>query len=274
MSRRYNRRLLKFRTGQVAPSGRGKPFIPLSKTYFARCSTSMICSATTAGDVASFRVGEYNNPLSVSGNETFTYEGTVAETSQKHPTGHESVRTQGYDMAQVLSCKYVFTVSFKGGTDTTQDWVFAYKFTNDADVSDEIALTAGVLTVDLWHDLRMTRSWTWHRFSSVRSGGSIFNSSGIIPINVPSVAKISYEMNRDALNSDDVSKFPTRHQVLDGTALSVSDLPVFLTFMVFTTQGVALSAGDIQLEIDWFAHVKVARDVDDEAIIENLDHDT
>ncbi len=264
---------LKFRTGNVAPAGRGKPFIPQTKTYNARCVTTIINSATTSGDIACFFPGQYNLPLSVaSSNEAFTFEGTVAESSAKHPTGHAEAIAQGYDTAEVLSCLYRFTIRFQGADAATKDFCFAYKFTNDLDVDDEVAFTAGVLSVDQWHNMQMTRAWTWKRFSATQSGGSIWPSSGIVNVNIPSVAKLMYGMNRDLIPPD--NKFPLRSVIADTATISTFELPLALAFCVFTTNGIALAAADIIIEIDWFGKVRLARDIGDEAIIENLDHGT
>lgn len=234
----------------------------------------MIVSATTAGDFATFRVGEYNLPLSVTGNETFTFEGTVAESSAKHPTGHADALAQGYDTAEVKACSYRFTVRFAGTDSGTKDWVFAYKFGTDPDVSNEVAFTAGVLSVDQWHNMQMTRSWTYRRFSAINSGGSIWPSSGIINIPVPSVPKLQYAMNKHVEQNDDVSNNPNRFDILDGTTVGVSELPTHLHWCVFTSNGTPFAAGDVVVEIQWTGRVNLQRRLLDENIIENLDHGT
>ncbi len=268
--KRKDKNLLKFRTGNVAPAGRGKPFIPTTKTYNARCVTSIVNSSTTSGDIGQFRVGEYNLPLTFQANETFTFEGTVVESSAKHPTGHAEAIAQGYDVAEVLSCLYRFTIRFQGTDAAAKDYVFAYKFTNDIAIVDEVAFTAGVLSVDQWHNMQMTRAWTWKRFSGVNSGGSIWPSSGVVEVRIPSCAKLSYAMNKEL--TTDTLIHPMRFPIVDSTTLGASELPCSLVFCIFTSNGIALAAADMIIEIDWFGKVRLARDIGDEAIIENLDH--
>lgn len=246
-----------FRTGNVAAAGKGKPFIPQTKSYNARCSTQFICSGTTAGDHCVFSVPEFNIPCTRTDNLTFVTPGTSAQESFRHPTGHEEAIAQGYDTAEVKSCMYRFHIAFTGGNNVLQDWVFAYKFSSVSHVSEPI-MTAGALTISAWADLRQTRGWVWKRMSGSNSGGSIHPSVAVIDIKVPSVAKLAYAMNKDAVGDEDNEPF--RSILLDGVTVSTFEKPLFLHILVIVPSGTALTQQDITIDMDWFGRVKLARE--------------
>lgn len=248
--------LVRFRTGNVAPSGQGKPFKPRTKTYNARCSTQMICSSTTAGDHCTFSVPEYNLPLTRVDNASFVNPGTAAEEGFRHPTGHTDAIAQGYASAEVLSCMYRFHIAFTGGNNVLQDWVFAYKFSALSHVSEPI-MTAGALTISAWADLRQTRGWVWKRMSGSNSGGSIHPSVAVVDIKVPSVAKLGHAF-ADETVGDDIDD-PFRSLVLDNATVSTFQKACFLHILVIVPSGTALSQQDITIDMDWFGKVKLIR---------------
>ncbi len=264
----WEARQLRFRTGNIPSSGKGKPFTPNSKTFFARCSGTYMSGGTLAGDVAVMNCLDYNIPIALEGNETFAHAGPTAD-AHRHPTGHADSIAQGYDTATIKSSMYRFTVSYKGTNSNTKDFAFCYKFTNDADVSDEIVFTAGDTTESHWNDIRMSRGWVVKQFSSSNSGGSIWPAAAVIDVKIPSAAKLAYGLNKSDVSQNENNPF--RHAITDTSTATVFQVPCFLIIMVICTGGVAFTLGDVNIDVDWFGKVMVERDIDDESMIKDLD---
>ncbi len=271
-------RQLNFRIGNIAPSGRGKPFTPNTKTYNAVCSTGYAPS-TVSGSVGQALVlncMDYNNPLRVTGTGTSIKTGTfTADVANQHPTGHEESIADGFDEAQVLSSLYRFSIWWTGTQDAREDFIFAYKFANHDDIDDYDTGDAatGSNTGRLqWHHMRMTRGWVWKRFSATDAGGSIYPSAGVVEIKIPSTGKLAYGMT-DAIQADldaDVNNLSVN--ILDTTVEQIPKVTLFLHAMIFSIGGNAMGSLDWLMDVDWFGKVKVMRDIDKNDMIDEVDN--
>lgn len=252
--RKAKARQIAFRTGHVSASGRGKPFISNTKSYFARCATTVVNSGTSSGDIGTFDIREYNMPLNMSEKLTWAYAGTATTEGLRHPTGHTDAIAQGFDTATVKSVMYRFNVQWTGTGGPLKNYVFAYKFAPNSFIAEPV-LTAGASIVNEWNDMRQSRGWVYKRFSGTGVGGDIYPSGGIIDVKIPSVAKLCYAFAKGQPVSDDQNvNNPFDMPIHDTTSLNQEPkYGCFLHFVVLNPSGQAMTAQDITVDIDWFA---------------------
>ncbi len=268
MSRR-EREQLAFRTGRRAPSGKGKPFKPTSKTYTCVTAEQIKTSATTAGDTACFDLTNYNQPAQLVSSTTFTGGDT-----ERHPSGHtdaiDATGVAAYNSVLVLSAHYKFDVRFIGTSATDKDFIFAYKFGNQS--SAAMVLTAGATTVKLWNDMRQTRGWVWKQFSATESGGSSYPSQATVRVNVPNVPKLVLAMN--ANTQDEIGIENLKHTIDDLAATDTAAVRSFLHIAVFTIDGTALSVTpnpDISIDVTVYKKVRLYMPINTTEMIDEID---
>lgn len=242
---RGNRRL-QFRLGNINAAG-GRPVTPHSRTLNSVTCSSLVCTAVTCGDNMVFNIMDWSAPASPDGG-TFTEVGT----GNNHPSGHVDVVADGFDRVKVLNALYRLNFRFKGDDNEAQDWIVAYRFSNTS--ANILTHTAGTVGIDNWKDVRQSRGWVYKRFSATHSGGSIHPSSGVVSIRVANVGRLAYKMEATTSGTD-FTRNDYTHNVAD--AAQSADINCFLHIEVFTIDGVALSAGDIHVDVDVFMKVKL-----------------
>lgn len=246
-------RQLRFRTGNINAAG-GQPATPRSRTIRTVACANLLCSATTCGDNASFNINDWSAPADP---ESTGLTFTIGGTANNAPSGHADILADTYDRVLVLNALYRFNIRFKGDDNEAQDYVFAYKFAEGANAL--LTHTAGTVGIDNWKDLRQTRGWVYKRFSATHSGGSIHPSAGTINIRIPNVTKLCKLLQ--ASTATEHTQKDWSHAITSGA--DSTDADGFLLITVFTIDGVALSAGDIQLDVDVFQKVKVWKNFGD-----------
>lgn len=244
-------KLLAFRTGSIAVGG-GKAFTPKTKTYTAKVTAAFQTTGDPGCCMVSFSPQEYSIPLAQHQIYGLAYNGSAF----RHPTGHRLARSNVYSTAKVLACSYRIMVTLQGVSDPTNGFIVAHKFTHDATIAQETPIASGA-TLEFFQEMRMTKSWTYKRFSGVQSGGSIFPTDGYIHIKVPSVPKLSYGMNHQAIGAEDNDPF--KRPIIDTTTTTITsaERPLYLVVVVFAVDGQTLAAGEIHLEVDWVGKVKL-----------------
>lgn len=96
--------------------------------------------------------------------------------------------------------------------------------------------------------------------SATHSGGSIWPSAKQIEVRIPNIGKLAWRMNPTTGGSDF-----TRHDLTHGitTGAVSGNIDCFLHIMVMTVDGVALAAGDIQIDVDVFQKIRIWKIVDE-----------
>ncbi len=275
-----------FRIGNVGPAG-GKPFTPHSKTYKCKCSNNGFITAPAApgnttsviGGVGVFNILDYNLPIStLAANGVGAIIGSYTENiADVHPSGHEEAEVDEFESAQVMSCMYRFTVWDTGTSSRGDNWVFAYKFAEHHDTSDydfgANGNTTSALGFNQWPHMRMTRGWTWKRFSGSSNGGSIWPSNGVIEIKIPSVGKLTYALQEKSLDTssklDRVNPLAVKIASSATPETGAVGLNAHLHWVIFQTDdSTGISTGDYKLDIDYFATVKLTRPIDASEMID------
>ncbi len=265
MSRR-DRKQLAFRTHLIGPAG-GKAFTQQTKTYRCSSAARWACSGVTAGDSASLGIGNYNQPLALSNNVTFTLVGTVG--TGQHPSGHAQAMQLGFDRALVLSSYYRLAISFVGTSAHAKDFVFCYKFSPSASVIDMTTFTAGgAANPDHWADIRVSKGWVYKEMSGTESGGSVWPSQAVVNIRVPNVPLLTRRLqafHTTAFDSKDMSS-----TIGDTTAIPVE--LSHLIIAVFTKDGTAFTAGDIVIDATCYQRVKLTRQLLAAELVDEVDN--
>lgn len=247
-------RQFRFRTNQISAAG-GQPATPNSRTLKTVVCGNMICSGTTCGDEAAFNCLDWSAAADPDSSSW-----TMAGTPNNRPSGHGAILADGYDKVRVLNAMYRFTVRFKGGNDVLQDYVIAYRFEEES--AAIFTFTAGTVGIDNWKDLRQSRGWVWKRFSASNSGGSIYPTSGEIIVRIPNVQRLARYYDKTNVTANTRGDY--EHVITSGADSATSAF--FLKFIVMTIDGVALTAGDVQVDIDVFQKIKVWKNVSDLAL--------
>ncbi len=249
--RRRNKQMA-FRTGQINAAG-GRPVTPHSRTVRTVAAGHLLCTGTTAGDECSFNIVDWSAPADPDVT-TFSIGGTAAN----RPSGHAEILADGYDRVKVLSSLYRFNVRFKGSEAAAKDFVFAYKFSDDGTAI--LTHTAGTVAIDNFKDLRQSRGWVWKRMSATHSGGSVHPSAHQYQVRIRNVGRLAWKMNPTTGGTDF-----TKHDLTHGlsTGANSADIDCFLHVLVMTVDGVALVAGDIQIDVDVFQKIRVWKAVAD-----------
>lgn len=243
-----------FRLGMI-PAGGGKPNQQL--TNFVRTlrtveAANFEVSSTTAGDTAAFHLGNWGTATTPTTNVAFGIQGTAAN----HPSQHQRVINGGYDISLMLSCQYRFDVRWVGTDAASKQWCFAYCFTSDATAIQSWG--AGTVTIDNFKDIRHSTGWVYRRFSSTSSGGSIYPAAGIIKINIPDVPRLMLLLQGGDTADQDLDWRDCAADI--GTGHIVPAALAFLHIAVFTTDGVAFSAGDVTVELTVNSTVRIFRE--------------
>lgn len=189
----YRRKQLAFRTDQINASGSGRAWKPVSKRVTSVCHDTWFTKDTTTGTVgAMHNVLDLTNwvaPLFCVHTEgTSMISGTTNSTVTNN--NFNEADEDDFNLVKKHSCMYRFTIRFTGGNSAASDFVFAYKFSHEEEDAELNGLDSDSGTRTLWLNIRMSSGWVWRRFSGINSGGSIFPSSGIVDIKVPSVGKL------------------------------------------------------------------------------------
>lgn len=275
-------RQLKFRTGKINASGKGKPFIPRTKTYNSVCCGHMHFAAVhdygsgaqeARSAVRSFNLTDYNTPIgSIVGITPGPPCVMADKTLKQHPTGHEDALAQGYDEAQILSSLFRFTISFQGGNDSTQDYVFCHKFTQYGTTADIENVDTTTSITDQWADIRMSKGWVWKRFSATNAGGSIWPCAGVIDVRIPSIGKLVMGLNEGYFtNTADKAENFFAVKIDDDTTITKSYFTGYLTVLIFSTSGASMAGSDVQIEINRYDKVKLWRQDIDAEMIDEVD---
>ncbi len=252
--RKRRNRQMRFRTGQINAAG-GRPVTPHSRTVATVTAGNLLCTGTTCGDNAAFNIVDWSAPADP---EVSTF--SIGGTANNHPSGHVEIVADGYDRVQVLNALYRFNVRFKGDDNEAQDYIFAYRFSNNS--AAILTHTAGTVGIDNWKDMRQSRGWAYKRLSATHSGGSQHPSTMQINVRIPNVKRLTQKLTSHT--SADYTANDYRHAISDAAASA--DQFAFLHITVFTIDGVALAAGDIQIDVDVFQRVKVWKTISETEI--------
>lgn len=261
MSRYYQRRQLKFRTGQIGAAG-GRPINEHSRTIRTVTAGVIGVSATTAGDTGVFDLSQIGTPADMPATTTFATLGTSAN----HPSEWPEIIAGGWEAGRCLNSMYRFNIRFRGTNSATKDFVFAYKFGIASTAA--IVLTAGDVTIDAWKDMRQSRGWVWQRFSGTNTGGSVHASQGIIQVKVPSVYRLAEKLFDQGDLTESVEN---QLEMPIQDAATTATLRPFLHIAVFTVEGVAFTASDVMIEITVYQKVKLMRGINVEDMIDEAD---
>ncbi len=216
-----------------------------------------------------FAINNYNVPTNNQG-------GTMVMLAvSQHPTGHanalqtegeDGVPGLGYDRALVLSSIYKFDIHYVGANDAKKDFIFAYKFAGGS--ANGIAFTAGAAVLPaLWADIRMTKGWAYTEFSAINSGGSMHPSQGTVIVRIPNVPKMAHKLNNIQTTAMDWRDFTV--SVADSTAGAAVN--TFLHCIVFTKGGEALALLDILIDVTCYQRVRLFKNIDATAMIDEVD---
>ncbi len=248
-------RVTAFRVGQINAAG-GRPVTPHSRTVRTVTAGSLLCTGTTAGDECAFNIIDWSAPADP---DVTTF--SIAGTSDNRPSGHAEILADGYDRVKVLSSMYRFNVRFKGTEAAGKDFIFAYRFQQGS--AAILTHTAGDITIDNFKDLRQSRGWVWKRMSATHSGGSVHPSATQFEVRIANPGKLAWKMNPTTGGSDF-----TRHDLTHAISANANsaDIDYFLHILVLTIDGIALVAGDIQIDVDVFQKIRIWKTVDEFAI--------
>lgn len=155
----------RFRTGGVNAAG-GRPLKKPVKVYECVTADDWYCSDTTSGDHGCIAPSNYNTPLKISGNTTWTTGGA----GDRHPSGHQTMVTDNYTTVQVLDADLRIHAVYCGATLLDTEIVLGYKFDSDATTTTP-AFTAGTATTEHWLDLQASPGWVWNRMGCNHTGG-------------------------------------------------------------------------------------------------------
>lgn len=222
---------------------------PHSRTVRVVTAGNLLCTGSTCGNGAAFNFLDWSAPASP---DVTTF--TIGGTASNHSSGHIEIVADGYDRVQVLNALYRFNVRFKGDDNEAQDFVFAYHFDNSATAI--FTHTAGTVGIDNWKDLRQSRGWVFKRMSATHSGGSVHPSASQVEVRIPNVYSIAKKMN---LSVTTQSWEDYTHTILPTATGCV--INAFLHIIIMTIDGVALSAGDVQIDVDVFQKIKVWKSI-------------
>ncbi len=263
-SRRSKRdsRQIAFRVGRINAAG-GRPVVTQSRTLKSVTCGQLVCTGATCGDESTFAIGDWSAPADPETGGTFT----LAGTANNHPSGHVELVADGFDTVMVLSSMYRFNVRFVGDDNEGQDFVFAYRFSVNS--TNILTHTAGAIGIDNFKDMRQSRGWVWKRMSATHSGGSVHPSAQQFQVRIPNVKKLIKKFNDDDIT--DITYKDYRHVLTDAAATCAVN--AFLHICVMTIDGVALTAGDIHIDVDVFQKVRVWKNPG-EFQIERADQET
>ncbi len=268
-----------FRTGGVAAAGKGRPFNPKTKSFNSVVTGGFVPNINTSlsGQVWVWCPNTYNFPLEdlatthgagstpTSGTSNITLDDTYV-----HPTGHEECIAMLYTEAEVTSAYYRMSFSWRGTENPQEDCIFAYKFSNEAVVSDYDFTIANTVARHQWHHMRMTKGWVWKRFSATQAGGSIYPSAGVIEIRIPKVRELAYGLHKHTFEAsgEALQGSMYTHTIADGTTVHLPEFPIYLHCMVFTQAGThATQVEDWVIDVDLFQNVKTSRNNTGNAIM-------
>lgn len=183
----------RFRTGDKNAAG-GRPFNPQTKTY--KCVTADTWfSDNDGGNVCGshiiFHIGNYNAPLGLVAEKAWTK--AVGLAAYRHPSGHLEVVADKYTAYLVRSVLYDVRIQYTGATAYDLDWVFAYKFSDEADET-EPAFPITVAATEVWLDMQASPGWVWFRQSCNHDklkDGCVLETK----ISVDDVPKLTIAMN-------------------------------------------------------------------------------
>lgn len=243
-----------YRLGNVAAGGRGRPFIPRTKTYKMVNS----CKYTpTAGHV----------PAMVFDLTAYNMLGLLATSShiasaggQRHGTGHVEAIAQGFDEAQILESYY--RLSFYLGPTGTKDYVVCYKFASGLLLTEAIATNTDNELATFWLDLRTSKAWIWKIFSGNSAGGSIYPSAGVINIKIPSIGKLVHGLQEGTPTNPSVVANPLSVAIDDEAAQQTSEFRGLLHVYIFHRDGTASAAGDWVIDLDIFSTAKIMKSIE------------
>ncbi len=241
--------LLAFRTGGLGAGGSRHPNPDIIR-YKAVVASKFLSSAVSAGDHLSFNLGGYNTPLRMIGNVTWI--NPVGISDQRHPTGHVQAIEDGYNTALVKGIHYHIYYKWQGADSVENDFIIAYKFDTDSTASTP-ALTASVVTMEMWLDLQASPGWVWRRGScNGRTSAKGLQSAGFFDINIPELQKLQFRMHKSSTSDLTIDSFKT----IIGDNVSDTGVDTFLHIMWFripidgiTYSTPAIAADDFTLEI-------------------------
>lgn len=247
--KRKSTKQFRFRTNNINAAG-GRPYIHGTRLYKTVTAGHLLCTATTCGNEAAFNLMDWSAPADP---DVTTF--TKAGTTNNVPSDHAAILGDGFDRVKVLNAFYRFNCRFKGDDNVAQDWIFAYRFSN---VSTAIFVhTAGTTGIDNWKDLRQSRGWTYKRMSATHSGGSIHPTAAEFKVRISNVQKMAKYFQK-ASATEHTDKDYT-HVISSGADSATVDL--FLHIVIMTIDGIALSAADIQIDVDVYQKVRLWKDI-------------
>ncbi len=246
--RKRKRHQLAFRIGNVNAAG-GQPISSTTRTIKSVTANVMLISGTTAGDTCAFNICDWSAPSDPDANTTFTFPGT----ENNKPNNQPEADAEGYDAVRVLSALYRFDVRYKGTSDPTKDFIFAYAFNTQS--TAPLTLTASAtIAADNWNDLRCSRGWVWHRMSATAQSGSLYPAAKRIEVRIPNIMQLTNKLDQDE-NDDDVETF--YHAVTTGIDSAASS--AFLHIVIMNLDGVAFTAGDIAIDVTVYQKVHLTK---------------
>ncbi len=262
MPPRKRSRRLAFRTGNINAAG-GKPIDPQVITHRSVVAAQFMTSGTTSGDHGVFQINAWNTPLLMVSNTAWTV--PVGISASRHPSGHVELLADGYNAFLVEKTHYRIDVAWLGGSLADSNWIFAYKFDNEAQSALPI-FTAGATTTETWLDIQASPGWIWKRFGCTPTAQR--KSYGTINIDIPNVVQQIYAHER-ALNTqftiDDLKGL-----VLDATTAPTVVGLLHVCAFAIKKDGVvdALAAFDIMMNVRCTQTVKVWKNQESEEIID------
>ncbi len=260
------KRMRSFRVGAINAAG-GKPRDPESEVYKCVVASHVVSSAVTAGDHCTLDVMNYNTPLNMVNTTTWGVSTGIA--AGRHPSGHVDVLAHGYNTYLVLKSYYQIFLRWNGLPHDGVNWVFMYKFNTDA-TSNTPALTASLVTAEIWLDLQASEGWVWKRFSC-NPADNWLPSSGMININVPDCVKLGIRLHASQVGSFTIDDL--QGTVADSTAGPNNNIFLHLMWIRIPLDGVdhsapAIVAGDVKMEIRCTQTVKLMKD---QGLVELID---
>lgn len=256
--RDYQKRQLKFRSGQLDATGSGKPWTPHTKTIKDVASASFTSSDvgdTKHGVHYVFNPQDYNMPFNTTNGFGLDDLGSLPK--RNHPSKHTNALADLYKLVSVKDCMYRFTIKngIANGT-VGEDYVFAYKFAGDFSVTSP-DFTDATTVQDFWADMRCSSGWVYRRFSGTQAGGSLWPAAGIIDVKIPSMAKLAYALNEGTAIEDQEDPFLV---VLDdANVIKFADIPFALHILIFQVNGTNAPDGTWDLDVDYFCTAKLMR---------------
>lgn len=193
----YKGKQLSFRLNKVNATGSGRPWKPKTKMVRSVTSTlwkNLAGEATEIGaHVASLFIDltQWNAPLRYSAQASFIIMPGLS--NEQAPNNHDDAVADLYLHAVIKKSMYRLTVRATPGV-ATKDFVVMWRFCKDNDVALVPSQSVGS-ALATFNNIKMSSGWVWRRFSGNQSGGSIYPSSGIIDIKVPSVPRLVHGLN-------------------------------------------------------------------------------